>query len=87
MNGDYCCKYNQEKAGGGYPSEISSGTCDGIGFNRESTCCKDNAYQSCQTKGCFDYQGNINRKIQFFFSDSIISQDFFSYSQMILLTK
>ena len=60
MNGDYCCKYNQEKAGGGYPSEISSGTCDGIGFNRESTCCKDNAYQSCQTKGCFDYQGNIN---------------------------
>ena len=57
-NGDYCCKYNQEKPGGGYTSQIESGVCDGIGFSRESTCCKDNAYQPCiNSKGCFNYQG------------------------------
>ena len=41
---------------GGSSSEKASGTCDGIGFSRESTCCKDHGYQKCPyPNGCFDF--------------------------------
>ena len=41
---------------GGSSSEKASGKCDGIGFSRESTCCKDHGYQKCPyTNGCFDF--------------------------------
>ena len=46
---------------GSSPSEKASGTCDGIGFSRESTCCKDHAYQKCPFgNGCVNYnQGGV----------------------------
>ena len=55
LNGDYCCKTNQEQLNGNTAIEIESGTCDGKRFSRKSTCCKDNDYQQCpHPEGCFD---------------------------------
>jgi hypothetical protein len=56
LNGDYCCKTNQELQFGGTVWEFASGSCDGKGFSRESTCCKGNCYQKCpQLAGCYDF--------------------------------
>ena len=56
LNGKRCCRSNQELKKGGLQKEIKSGTCDGMNFNRESTCCKDNDHQTCpHIEGCFDY--------------------------------
>ena len=64
LNGKYCCKYNQEKVNGGMnlnlskieqyriSIEVDSGTCDGIGFSIESTCCKDDKYLKCPHTQC-----------------------------------
>ena len=58
LNGQYCCKSNQERPNGGNTAEKESGTCDGLGFSKESTCCLDNAYQKCPAPGgCDNYQG------------------------------
>ena len=45
LNGAYCCKTNEEKTG--TQNEIDAGTCDGMDFNIQSTCCKDNANTAC----------------------------------------
>ena len=60
LSGRYCCRSNQERKNGGTQHEIKSGTCDGIKFNRESTCCGlDN--KACPHKqGCFDYNEDHN---------------------------
>ena len=50
-NGEYCCETNQEKVNGGTSNEVASGTCDGIGFSIESTCCKDK-YMKCPHTRC-----------------------------------
>ena len=56
LNGYYCCKTNQELQYGGSIAELMSGTCDGKGFSRESTCCKDHDYEECpHLKGCYDF--------------------------------
>ena len=61
MNGLQCCRSNQELTSGGLHSEIQSGTCDGINFNRESTCCKDYDNKACpHIQGCFDYNEDSN---------------------------
>ena len=61
LNGKQCCRSNQELVNGGLYSEKKSGTCDGINFNRESTCCKDHDNQACQhNEGCFDYNEDHN---------------------------
>ena len=52
LNGQYCCETNKELVSGGSSNEIASGTCDGIGFNIESTCCKDNKYLKCPHEQC-----------------------------------
>ena len=52
FNGQYCCKTNQELVNGGTLNEVASGTCDGIGFSIESTCCKGNKYLKCPQKQC-----------------------------------
>ena len=52
LNGQYCCKTNQELENGGRSNEVASGTCDGIGFSIESTCCKGNKYLKCPQKQC-----------------------------------
>ena len=63
LNGAYCCRTNRERTDkdgnpDGYPNEITSGTCDGIGFTRESRCCEKNAYFKCpDVNGCSDYPG------------------------------
>ena len=57
LNGQYCCKTNQELVNGGTLNEVASGTCDGIGFSIESTCCKDNKYLKCPYTQCKDYAG------------------------------
>merc|ERR1711874_593121 len=41
------CKTNQEHAQGGNSTEIESGTCDGKGFTKESTCCHKHDYKKC----------------------------------------
>ena len=63
--GWYCCNTNEERdpsLGWTPPEEVASGTCDGIDFNRESTCCKDK-YEPCPSGGgCYDFQykaGNV----------------------------
>jgi len=40
-NGEYCCKYNQEKIYGNDES------CDGGEISISSTCCKDDAHVRC----------------------------------------
>ena len=62
-NGAYCCRSNGERTDqygypDGSPSEIESGTCDGIGFTRESHCCENNDWQECpySLTGCDDFQ-------------------------------
>ena len=56
LNGYYCCKTNQELPYGGSIAEYWSGTCDGKGFSRESTCCKDHDYKECpHLEGCYDF--------------------------------
>ena len=58
LNGDYCCKTNQELWYGGNPEEVASGTCDGTGFSKESTCCKGHDYLKCPNlEGCEDFNG------------------------------
>ena len=40
---------------GGTPSEVTFGTCDGVGFSRESTCCKDHDNIVCPVPdACYD---------------------------------
>ena len=57
-NGDYCCKTNQELWYGGNASEVASGTCDGTGFSKESTCCNGHDYLKCPNpEGCKDFNG------------------------------
>ena len=58
LNGDYCCKTNQELWYGGNASEVASGTCDGTGFSKESTCCNGHDYLKCPNpEGCEDFNG------------------------------
>ena len=58
MNGGYCCKTKEERPvelGITPQNEIDDGTCDGVDFNIQSTCCKDEAYTPCPDgSGCFD---------------------------------
>ena len=63
-NGNHCCKTKEERLVeiGTTPwwpqSEIDDGTCDGLDFNRQSSCCRDDAYTPCpHTSGCFDNSG------------------------------
>ena len=51
-NGKYCCETNLELVKGGNSMEVASGTCDGIGFSIESTCCKDHKYLKCPHPQC-----------------------------------
>ena len=62
LNGQYCCETNQEKVNGGSSNEVASGTCDGIGFSIESTCCKDDKYLKCPHTKCKDYGGKDYEK-------------------------
>ena len=56
LNGDYCCKTNQELWYGGNTLEVASGSCDGKGFSIESTCCQGHNYQKCpHSAGCYDF--------------------------------
>ena len=53
LNGDYCCQTNEELTNGGTQSEKDSGTCDGINFNEQSTCCKNHGFIPCPSaNGC-----------------------------------
>ena len=53
MNGDYCCKTNKEKKYGATQQDIISGTCDGINFDFDSTCCEYNEFLKCPySTGC-----------------------------------
>ena len=65
MNGDYCCKTKEERPvelGITPQNEIDAGTCDGLNFNRQSTCCKSGfgifpgpTFLPCpHGSGCFD---------------------------------
>ena len=68
-NGKYCCRTNQELENGGSQSEITSGTCDGEGFSRESSCCKDHRNIKCPLpNACYDNdQGRISYYLHDFF--------------------
>ena len=61
LNGGYCCKTKEERPveyGWTPQNEIDDGTCDGVDFNRQSKCCKDEAYTPCpHGSGCFDNVG------------------------------
>ena len=60
QNGSYCCKYNKEHADGGNADEKKSGTCDGIQFSKNSTCCHEHDFKKCPaSEKCDDYQGNF----------------------------
>ena len=63
LNGDYCCKTKEERPNGGLQSEIDDGTCDGVDFNLESTCCNNSDYTPCpDPNGCggkFDVKSNF----------------------------
>ena len=61
-NGQHCCETNQELVNGGNSDEVASGTCDGIGFSIESTCCKDHKYLKCPHTKCKDYGGKDYEK-------------------------
>ena len=67
LNGNYCCKTNLELPYGGSIAEHISGTCDGKGFSRESTCCKDHDYEECpHLEGCYDFsEGNYVNRFRF----------------------
>ena len=52
LNGAKCCASDEELESGGTKSEIASGTCDGIGFDIESTCCKDHQFIECPCHSC-----------------------------------
>merc|ERR1712166_609003 len=52
LNGKYCCETDQERVNGGTSNEVASGTCDGIGFSIESTCCKNSKYLKCPHTQC-----------------------------------
>ena len=58
LNGGYCCKTREErlvKLGITPQNEIDDGTCDGLDFNRQSVCCRDEANTPCpHASGCFD---------------------------------
>jgi len=70
LNGAFCCKTNEERplSNNQTPqNEIDSGTCDGVDFNRQSVCCKDEKYIRCpQGSGCFTSTGTVQTE------DSII---------------
>jgi len=59
QNGSYCCKYDKEHADGGNAEEKQSGTCDGIQFSKNSTCCHEHDYTKCPaSEKCDDYQAD-----------------------------
>ena len=65
VNGNHCCKTKEERLiqDGITPwwpqSEIDDGTCDGLDFNRQSACCRDEAHTPCpHASGCFDNSGS-----------------------------
>ena len=46
-------KLQKERPNGGLQSEIDAGTCDGVDFNLESTCCNNNDFTPCpDPNGC-----------------------------------
>jgi len=53
-NGTYCCATNEENPRGGTHEEIVSGTCDGVGFDIISTCCKNENHFKCPVDSCID---------------------------------
>merc|ERR1712038_1271670 len=57
QDGSYCCKYDKEHADGGNAEEKQSGTCDGIEFSKNSTCCHEHDFKKCPaSEKCDDYQ-------------------------------
>ena len=58
LNGGYCCKTREERPvnlGITPQNQIDDGTCDGLDFNSQSACCRDEAYTPCpHASGCFD---------------------------------
>ena len=59
-DGKYCCRTDEELENGGSPSEVTSGTCDGVGFNRNSSCCKDHQNILCPLpNSCYDNDKSI----------------------------
>ena len=54
LNGAKCCASDEELENGGTKSEIESGTCDGIGFDIESSCCKNHSHVKCPGNSCID---------------------------------
>jgi len=53
-NGAHCCSTNEENPRGGSYEEIVSGTCDGVGFDIMSTCCKNYDSIKCPGDSCID---------------------------------
>ena len=49
LNGKHCCKTNNERPkGAGAPQDkIDNGSCDGLNFGRQSSCCENNDHVPC----------------------------------------
>ena len=74
LNGNYCCSTNEEQPGGGLQSEIESGSCDGIGFGRDSRCCKDQVKACPHLEGCYNNpgsEGNLKTKNYFAYYEAL----------------
>ena len=60
LNGGYCCKTNEERPVNSKhyktpQKEIDDGTCDGVDFNIQSTCCHSENSPCPTGSGCFDH--------------------------------
>ena len=57
LNGRYCCKSKEERPVNWKitpQKDIDDGTCDGVDFNRRSTCCRSENAPCPTGSGCFD---------------------------------
>ena len=58
LKGDYCCKTSLEKI-----ASTAHEKCDGSMISFESSCCENDAWFTCSTKGSVDHSQPIIQKV------------------------
>ena len=78
LNGAFCCKTNEERPlsyNQTPQNEIDSGTCDGVDFNRQSVCCKDEKYIQCpHGSGCFTNTGTVQTEYSIIYDSNLFKK-------------
>ena len=56
LDGEYCCRTNQERI----VYDIDGDLCDGSVIGIDSRCCENNDFAKCEYETCFNHKDAIN---------------------------